>query len=245
MARDDIPASERLLELGGGMAIYRVHLDRMRERDVNARVMDDSKFRRLVENIKEVGEFESLPLLRKVQGQDAFDIISGHHRTRAARTAGLMTVPCLVIERELTDDEVTAKQLAHNALAGHDDADLLRELYNSMSDINARLHSGLTEMELKQPEVAVPTDALDFEFDFEPIYILFMASGNQRFMEALDRLEKDVPVLAADKADFDAYVKMVNQVSKREDIRNIAGIMGKIIGIVNAHYKAQPAPKKG
>lgn len=236
MSRDDIPASERLIELGGGMALYKVHLDRMRERDVNARVMDDAKFRRLVENIKETGELESFPLLRKVGEQDQFDIISGHHRTRAARTAGMMVVPCIVIERELTDDEVTAKQLAHNALAGHDDADLLRELYNSMSDINARLHSGLTEMELKQPEPAVPTDALDFEFEFEPVYILFMTSGAKRFQDMLDRLEKDVPVLAADKADFAEYVKMVNAVSKREDIRNIAGIMAKVISIVNAHY---------
>jgi hypothetical protein len=227
------------------MALWRIHLDRLRERDVNARVMDDSKFRRLAQNIKDTGELESFPLVAKVKDADDFLIISGHHRTRAARSAGHMVVPCIVIERELTEDEITSKQLAHNALAGYDDQDLLRELYDSMKDINAKLSSGLTEMELKQKDVAVPTDALDFEFEFEPVYILFMAAGAKRFEEAINRLEAGVPILAADKADFDAYVKMVNAVSKREDIRNIAGIMSKIIDIVDAHYKANPAPKKG
>lgn len=236
MARNDIPESERLIEISPGMAVWRVHLDRLKERDINARVMDDSTFRRLAENIKAGGELESFPLVLKRPDEDGFTIISGHHRTRAARAAGHMIVPCIVIERELSEDEIISKQLAHNALAGHDDADLLRELYNSMSDINAKLASGLTEMELKQAEDPVPTDALDFEFDFEPVYILFMASGAKRFQDMLDRLEKDVPVLAADKADFDGYVKMVNTVSKREDIRNIAGIMAKVIGIVNDHY---------
>jgi hypothetical protein len=236
VARTDIPASERLVELSPGMALWRIHLDRLRERDVNARYMDDSKFRRLTENIKSEGELESFPLVVKNGDADDFTIISGHHRTRAARAAGHLIVPCIVIERELTEDEITSKQLAHNALAGQDDADLLRALYDSMQDINAKLASGLTEMELKPAAEPVPTDALDFEFEFEPVYILFMASGAKRWRETLDRLEKDVPVLGADKADFDRYVKMVNTVSKREEIRNIAGIMTKIMDVVEQHY---------
>lgn len=237
MARDDIPASERLIELSPGMALWRIHVDRLRERDVNAQVMDDSKFRRLTENIKDSGELESFPLVVKVADEDAFTIISGHHRTRAARTAGILTIPCIVIERELTEDEIISKQLAHNALSGHSDADLLRELYDSIQDVSAKLASGLTELELKKIEPPVPTDALDFEFEFEPIYILFMTSGAARFQEMLARLEKDVPVLAADKADFERYVKMVNTVSRDRNVRNIAGIMTAVMDIVDEHYR--------
>lgn len=239
MAREDIPASERLVEISPGLALWRIHVDRLRERDVNAQVMDDFKFRRLTENIKDSGDLESFPLVRKLGESDGFEIISGHHRTRAARTAGILTIPCIVIERELTEDEVISKQLAHNALSGHSDADLLRELYDSINDVNAKLASGLTDLELKKPDVPVPTDALDFEFEFEPIYILFMTAGAKRFEEMLGKLEKDVPVLAADKADFERYVKMVNTVSKDRNVRNIAGIMTEIMNIVDEHYRGR------
>lgn len=237
MAKTDIPKPERLLEISPGMAIWRVHLDSLRERDLNARVMEDEKFRRLSENIKKGGELESFPLVTPIKDRDEFTIISGHHRTRAARFAHVMVIPVIVIERELTEDEIKAKQLAHNALAGYDDNDVLRELYQSIEDLDQRLATGLSEMELKAQEPAIPSPEIGVEFEFEPVYILFMESGHKKFQEMLDRLEPEAAVYAADKADFDAYVKMVNQVSKKEGVRNIAGIMAKVIDIVEGHYK--------
>lgn len=239
MAREDIPESERLLELQPGMGVWKIHLDRLRERDVNARVMDDAKFRRLSENIKGEGELESFPLVAKVKDKDDFTIISGHHRTRAARAAGLMIVPCIVIEREMTEDEITSKQLSHNSLEGYDNQDLLQQMYDSIKSIDAKLASGLTDLEVEPEEAPVPTDALDFEFDFEPVYILFMTTGSQRFEKMLERLESDAKVYAADKADFERYVNMVNTVSKKENVRNIAGIIMAIMDIVDAHYKGK------
>lgn len=41
MAKTDLPEPERVLELSPNMAIWKVHLDSLRERDVNARVMED------------------------------------------------------------------------------------------------------------------------------------------------------------------------------------------------------------
>ena len=61
-------------------------------------------------------------------------IIDGHIRWEAARSLGMESIPCIVIERELTEDEIISKQLAHNALTGQSDADLLRALYDSMQD---------------------------------------------------------------------------------------------------------------
>jgi hypothetical protein len=234
--KTDIPDPVRVLELSPGMAIWRMHLDSLRERDINARVMEDEKFRRLSENIKKGGDLESLPLATPVPGRNEFYIISGHHRTRAARFAGIMVIHVIVIERELTEDEITAKQLSHNALAGYDDPDVLKTLYDSIRDIDARLESGLSDMETKLDLPAPPATSMDFEFNYEPVYILFLAKQKQAYEGMLDSLEREVPIYAADKEDFDGYVKMVQAVSKSANVRNIAGIMREIIRIVDLYH---------
>lgn len=237
MAKTDIPAPEKIAQISETTSVWKVHLDSLRERDVNARVMEQNKFKQLSANIGASGELESLPLVTPVPGRDEFYIISGHHRTRAARQAGVMVVAVLVIERELTDDEITAKQLAHNALAGYDDADTLKRLYESIQDLDQRIASGLTDLEIKVEAPSIPSDEIDVQFEFEPVYILFMKAGHERFQEMLDKLEDDAKIYAADKEDFARYTKMINTVSKSANIRNVAGIMTKIMDIVDEHFK--------
>lgn len=142
----------------------------------------------------------------------------------------------ICIEKDLTYDEITAKQLSHNALAGFDDPDVLKELYQSIKDIDAKLESGLTDLELKPEGIRLPNDTIEVEFNYEPVYILFLQKQKKAFEGMLDRLEQDSTIYAADHDDFAAYVKMVNQISKREGIRNLAGIFSKVIDIVNNHY---------
>lgn len=228
---------EKVLQLSPGMSIWKVHLDSLRERDMNARVMEDEKFRRLTENIKAEGDLESLPLVTPVPGRNEFYIISGHHRTRAARSAGIMVIHVIVIERELTPDEITSKQLSHNSLAGYDDPDVLAELYNSIRDLDAKLATGLTDLETAMEAPMVPTSQVEVSFNYEPVYILFLSRQAEAFVGMFDRLEQEVPIFAADMEDFDAYVKMVGSVTKHEGIRNISGVMSHIIKIVNDHYK--------
>lgn len=234
MAKTDIPEPERLLELSPGLAIWKVHLDQLRERDVNARVMDDDQFRRLTENIRDEGMLESLPLVWKMPGdRHEFMIISGHHRTRASRSAGLMVIPVLVIERELSEDEIISKQLAHNALSGYDNQELLKQLYDSIEDINAKLASGLTDLEINVEVPSIPTDDIDVEFDFEPIYIMFMKSGADRFEDFIDQLEPSAKKYMADREEFNKFAETVQRISKYKDIRNIVGIMSYMLDLAS------------
>jgi len=240
LSRNDVPKPERLLELSPGLAIWKVHLDRLRERDVNARVMSPDKFARLATNIGAESRLESLPLVALIPDQpDFFAILSGHHRTRAARTAGLMIIHCIVIERDLTEDEITAKQLAHNALSGEDDLDILRQLFDSMESTEAKLESGLSDMDMRLDVGSWPSESLDVEFDFEPIYVLFMSSNLDRWEHLIERLEPDARMYLANHEDFDRFSKTVKTVGQLKDIRNIAGIMVKIMDYVDAGIKAE------
>ena len=112
MAKTDIPAPEKKFQLSENMSLWSVHLDSLRERDINARVMEEDKFKRLAENIKDSSELESLPLVTPVPGRDEFYIISGHHRTRAARQANVMVIYVLCVDRELSRAEATVAEIA-------------------------------------------------------------------------------------------------------------------------------------
>jgi len=226
---------ERLLDLGGGLAVWRVSLDLLRERDKNARVMDDRKFRRLAANISEDRRLESLPLCY-LQQNDEFGIISGHHRVRAARSAGFLDIPVLVIEETLTDDQVKAKQLSHNALNGRDDEQVLAEIYASIQDVEERIRTGVFEEEIKDKLKALGVDEITIDLDYQVVNMVFLSAKKRQFDDVLRMLEADSAIYSADLDQFEAFAGAVRQVSKAENVRNIATILGKMVEIVQAHY---------
>src|SRR3990167_3081838 len=109
---------EVLAVLGNGMEVWRVGVDDLQEQDKNARTMSPQAFQRLVANIKNGDRLESLPFCVLRPNGD-IEIVSGHHRTRAARAAGLNEVPVLIdTTTTLTRSQIVAKQLAHNSISG-------------------------------------------------------------------------------------------------------------------------------
>lgn len=67
------------------------------------KVIDDDKMNDLVESIKEHGVLS--PVLLRPDGNNTYEMISGHRRLHAAELAGLTTVPAFI--RDMTDDEST------------------------------------------------------------------------------------------------------------------------------------------
>jgi len=68
----------------------------------------------LAQNIKEHGILQPLLVrpIDKQKGKDAWGLVAGERRLRAAKAAGLEEVPCIV--RDLTDSEVLEIQLVEN-----------------------------------------------------------------------------------------------------------------------------------
>lgn len=60
-------------------------------------VKDDEDMRVLVESIKEVGIIVPL-IVRKVDDDGTYELISGHRRKHAAELAGLKEVPCIILD---------------------------------------------------------------------------------------------------------------------------------------------------
>lgn len=121
-----------------GLKLRYVSIDSLREQTVNPRSMPQRMMNQLTENIQATGALESVPLC--VQVGENVEIISGHHRIRAGREAGLKQILALVYD-ELTPSRIKAKQLAHNTIAGQDDPELVKRVWEEISEIQARFEA--------------------------------------------------------------------------------------------------------
>lgn len=103
-------------KLDAGLEVWKVNIEQIIEQDLNARAMSKSAFLQLSENIKKRGAFESLPLCAITD--KGLELISGHHRVRAARKAEVQEVWVLVDVTDIGRSNLLSKQLSHNSLQG-------------------------------------------------------------------------------------------------------------------------------
>lgn len=85
----------------------------------NARYMKAAQFNRLVDNLKRDGVLTSSPLIYKNT------VRSGNHRVAAAIKAGIAEADCIELLGDVSEERVIGIQLAHNAINGQDDPNIL------------------------------------------------------------------------------------------------------------------------
>jgi hypothetical protein len=132
--------------------IRRVRARDVREQPVNARYMAKSEYDALVANIRRDGVLTSTPLLYQPGGTGPIDVVSGHHRNRATLEAlgDDAEYDAMVILDEQSRDEIIARQISHNSIAGQDDPALLAQLWNQIEDVDMRRYAALDDKTLEQ-----------------------------------------------------------------------------------------------
>ena len=134
---------EKIYDMGTGLIIAKVQIDKVREQDINARIMKKEMQDQLTANIKNRGQLESLPLLAEKDG--VLEIVSGHHRIKSARAAGMKEIIAIIDVSGLSRSKIASKQLAHNAISGFDDPSVLREICKMLDDVDDMLESFIGE----------------------------------------------------------------------------------------------------
>lgn len=87
-------------------------------------VRKDLNARRLVDSIAELGILEPLKVYRNPAGE--LTVLDGHRRLHAAKSAGLQTVKCIIIEdAPLEDDRILKQVVLNEAREGLSDSDQL------------------------------------------------------------------------------------------------------------------------
>lgn len=74
------------------------------------RVVDNADMKKLADSIRENGVLN--PVLVRPDGEDSYEMVSGHRRMHAAKQAGLYEIPAYV--QEMTDDEATIAMVDAN-----------------------------------------------------------------------------------------------------------------------------------
>lgn len=97
-----VPATESSTEID----IDRIHVFKNHP----FKVLDDEKMSDLVESIRVNGILS--PVLVRPDGEDSYEMISGHRRMHAAKIVGLTMIPTIV--REMSDDEAVIYMVDSN-----------------------------------------------------------------------------------------------------------------------------------
>jgi hypothetical protein len=217
------------LELGNGLELWKVHPSSLREQDVNARSMPKAMFERLAQTIARDKRLESLPLCAKTEL--GLEIISGHHRVRAATAAGISEFFALVDVTGLTRSQIAAKQIAHNSIQGQDNEQLLAEIYRQIEDAESKLEAFVdSKLDVEVPRVKI--EGLDIDLDFKTVLMIFLPKVKERLDRALEYLRSsgqklDGVYIAAD-SDYAPLEKAVRRIHEEYDVRVVADILGKM-----------------
>lgn len=209
-----------IAELNDGISIVRIPVEGLREQDINARVMDDAKFNQLVANIRKRGTLEQLPYC--VETERGIEIVSGHHRTRAARQAGLSEIEILLDRSNLSRSAIAAKQLAHNAIEGTDDEDMLRKIAAVIVDVDDMIESAIDPKYFEPVEVekaSIPSVKVDFEW--KTVQFTFLPHQIEDLKELCDEVQGADFEGIADLEQFDGFVEALQKTQKFMDIRNV------------------------
>ena len=234
MAGEQSKDYEIIYDMGGGLVIAKVGIDKVKEQDINARIMKNEMQDQLTANIAKRGQLESLPFLVEKDGK--LEIISGHHRVKSARAAGLKEIIVIIDVSGLTRSQIAAKQLAHNAISGFDDESTLREIVKMITDVDDMIESFVGKDILEEPlEQYEKMLSPAVQFDFKNVTFTFLPH-QVRDMEALIKsLEVASPEIigVAPYEQCKTFVETLSKYQKFEDIRNVGAAIHSMIETVN------------
>ncbi len=205
----------------------------------NARYMRHEEYQRLVANVRRDGCLTSVPLIYAGAGEHAEGrelILSGNHRCNAAVDAGLTEVDAMLIDEQLTPDQLVAIQLSHNAIAGEDDPATLKQLYEQIDDVDWRGYAGLDDKELDLLDQVSLEGLSEANLDFQTITVVFLPPELDAAKTALDAVGTYAggAWLAAYR-DYNATLDALSSVHAAYQVGNIATALGIVLTVVENH----------
>lgn len=223
-----------IYDMGSGLVIAKVQIDKVKEQDINARIMKNEMQDQLTANIMKRGQLESLPFF--VLNDGKLEIISGHHRVKSARAAGLKEIIAIIDVSGLTRSQIAAKQLAHNAISGFDDDSTLREIVKMITDVDDMIESFVGKDIMEEPlEKYDKMLSPAVQFDFKNVTFSFLPHQVQDMDALIKNLEITAPEIigVAPYEQCKSFVETLSRYQKFTDIRNIGAAVHSMIQNAN------------
>ena len=216
---------EKIIDETSKDEIVEINLDELRPNPYQPRkVFDEEKLQELSDSIKEHGVIQ--PIIVKKSTIKGYEIIAGERRVKAAKRAGLLTIPAIV--RDFTDQEMMEIALLEN---------LQRENLNSIEEAMA-YKSLIESLNLTQEELATRlgksrshiTNMLGLLNLPEEVKDLIVEGKlSQSHARVLSKMEdkNQITQLANKIVNEDLNVRDIEELSKKDEIKKIHKINRK------------------
>lgn len=208
-----------------------VAIEKLQESELNANVMTDAYFNRLVENIKISGGLSSA--IGCVKKGDVYQIFSGHHRYRAAVQLRYKTVPVIYAEEEdMTNDELIALQTSHNSLHGEDDKGILRRLFEQIQSIEFKEFANIDINEITP--IAVDNIGFGVEQEQYSVSLVFYKKEKALLEELLGIVAEqttthDMVILADANDNEEFYLQLMKAIERKYQIKSTSTRFQKLL----------------
>ena len=233
---------EKITDVVNGLIIAWVEISELKEQDINAHAMDNAMFTQLQSNVEKRKALESLPLC--ALRNEKLEIISGHHRTRAAKLAKLNRIPALVDITGLSRSAVVAKQLAHNALVGYDDKSVIAILSKELIELDHVVESYIKNIDI----VPIEDDtarAIDVNFypEWRDVSFLFLPATFDKLQEMVSQLPPVDMLAVAGYEQYEPFCEALRRFKKFACVRNTGAALDMVINSMNSEVSEAELPE--
>jgi len=205
------------------LSLFVANISELIEQDVNPRSMTKKTFDQLVDNISTVGGLESVPLC--VRTDKGIEIVSGNHRVRAGRAAGVKVVLVLLYE-DLSKSAMYSKQLSHNTIAGSDDPELVARVFGAITDVAEQFAAYVDPriIDLIPDPVKFNPPDVNLLGNSRVVLLMFLSSQHDDFVAAAEAIVPSVDVdrmYMANRDFYDSWRKALQTVRDECEIFSI------------------------
>jgi len=204
----------------------------------NARYMEKTEYDRLVDNIKRDGCLTSSPLVHFEEDWTML-VLSGNHRTMASIDAGLKEIP-IILTWGLSADHKKALQLSHNAIAGKDNQEILKQLYLEIESLEEKAFSGLNDRMFQEMQAQIASISA-MKIDYREAVFLFLPEELERIDAVLEQLMagRTDAVRLASLADHQRFFTRIAEIKRTDNIKNNATAFMLMLDIVGEYLAAR------
>lgn len=207
-----------------------INIREIEESPINAQVMSESDFNRLVKNLKKDKVLTSSVLLMKQKDKSKLMCISGHHRIKAAKKAGIKEIPSLIID-EVEESTRIRLQLTHNDIHGYPDESIVSIMQSKLQSDDIELINYIDSID----NSAIEEYKLDTIEMFQYISICLKPSSYEELIQLIGShsVEAETKMLI-EHEDYNEMKKALTLAFK-EGFKTPGRAFRKFLDIVNNH----------
>ena len=211
--------------------------DQLEFLDHNARYMRNEQFRQLTENIRRDGALSSTPFLMWNESTGKWKILSGNHRCKAGQAAGLEGTMCLATRDRLTQGQQVALQLSHNAITGEDDLATLKELYESVDELELKKACGLDDKTLGLLSEINGEGKASASLEWTAITFSFLPDEADAIKAVFNevQLASQGEILATRMRDYDEFMETLQEAGVAANVKNASASLRIVLDVFGAN----------